>query len=780
MSKGDPASTALIAISICDFLTGFSDSDMLISMKKKFKLQRVGSVFTPIFLSFLLMAMISMLLHSYFSSRLVAENQRDRITIVNLNELEQTSSFIDACLLSVTKSAMASMRSSDIMSLLINPDSGDRAQNFRVIQRLKNIAIETDLIRDVALYIPFSQLVYTMNDQILPATSYLNWPVLQQHVKQMEDIPVFYDEDCHTWIRLSAGRVYIMTNMRTATLIGVLAIELNVEELNRYLTDSLGMENHTYLFNEKNLPMLSAVIECPFLDELDFSGGTLWITGTEEKPAAGRYYYYQSETTGLQYVRRYDNDPMTVPAALWLRTLMPTGAIYLVVGLLFTLYIHRKVYQPFNRLMNLASPGGHKTGGTGLRNQNEIDYLTVNYEELKEENSQANQLLRSISQDVQEQLLCGLILGRHTQEDYLNATLEGIHAPLTGCSRFQVLAGEWTAQSPTPEFPVEYVYPHSIRNVVTACNADCTATVFLVPEPHIWVLVLGFDKGISLLTAATAVSRLEQELQNSLAVLPITCWIGAGKPCSSLMDITYSYKEALTQMRYRRYRGVEGESAPTAQAFACDFSQHVQRICGEIEEKQMEQAQAMFQRVLEEADAYTDPAEAYRQVAEDISRKLIQYHISFESQHLQRILLSREHQESTQELRRCVECFGEESWQRIAANHKKRHHRYIETAKEYIGGHFEDSSLSLMQVSEHVGISAPYLSKLFAEYVGESFSEYLNLQRVSLAKQLLEKTKLSAEEIGYQCGFNSRQSFNRVFKKHTGGTPGQYRDRTRG
>ena len=45
-----------------------------------------------------------------------------------------------------------------------------------------------------------------------------------------------------------------------------------------------------------------------------------------------------------------------------------------------------------------------------------------------------------------------------------------------------------------------------------------------------------------------------------------------------------------------------------------------------------------------------------------------------------------------------------------------------------------------------------------------------------MARQLLQLTTQSIADIGFQAGFNSSQNFTRVFKKHMGMPPGQYRE----
>ena len=56
-----------------------------------------------------------------------------------------------------------------------------------------------------------------------------------------------------------------------------------------------------------------------------------------------------------------------------------------------------------------------------------------------------------------------------------------------------------------------------------------------------------------------------------------------------------------------------------------------------------------------------------------------------------------------------------------------------------------------------------------------NFVNYVNQCRVEKAKLLLTQSKIPTQEVGFRCGFNSLQNFNRVFKRHAGMTPGAYR-----
>lgn len=101
----------------------------------------------------------------------------------------------------------------------------------------------------------------------------------------------------------------------------------------------------------------------------------------------------------------------------------------------------------------------------------------------------------------------------------------------------------------------------------------------------------------------------------------------------------------------------------------------------------------------------------------------------------------------------------------------------IQRAKEYIQKNLSDLNLSLDTVSEHVGMSRVYLSQLFHKVEGINFNTYINMERTKKAKEQLVKTDRKVNEISQECGFSNVKYFNYVFKKMTGVTPVEYRNK---
>lgn len=84
-------------------------------------------------------------------------------------------------------------------------------------------------------------------------------------------------------------------------------------------------------------------------------------------------------------------------------------------------------------------------------------------------------------------------------------------------------------------------------------------------------------------------------------------------------------------------------------------------------------------------------------------------------------------------------------------------------------------NISLHDVAESVFLSPKYISRLFKEKEGMGFHDYKLKLRIDKAKELLQTTALTVNEISYKVGYANVESFVRVFKKVTGNTPGSFR-----
>jgi AraC-like DNA-binding protein len=106
---------------------------------------------------------------------------------------------------------------------------------------------------------------------------------------------------------------------------------------------------------------------------------------------------------------------------------------------------------------------------------------------------------------------------------------------------------------------------------------------------------------------------------------------------------------------------------------------------------------------------------------------------------------------------------------------KKKTPAWAQELKEIIQDHI-DASLSLKELSKGLDINPSYLSREFSRYFDDlSFGEYIRKQRIEKAIALMQIPTHSLTEIAYLTGFSDQSHFTRIFKKHTGQNPSDFR-----
>lgn len=99
---------------------------------------------------------------------------------------------------------------------------------------------------------------------------------------------------------------------------------------------------------------------------------------------------------------------------------------------------------------------------------------------------------------------------------------------------------------------------------------------------------------------------------------------------------------------------------------------------------------------------------------------------------------------------------------------------YVRFAKEYIKENYQ-SNIRLSEIAQAESINPAYLSRIFSEETGETFSDYLIRYRIQIAKELLHNITINVSEVAERVGYNDVKHFSSSFKKIVGISPKDYR-----
>lgn len=88
-----------------------------------------------------------------------------------------------------------------------------------------------------------------------------------------------------------------------------------------------------------------------------------------------------------------------------------------------------------------------------------------------------------------------------------------------------------------------------------------------------------------------------------------------------------------------------------------------------------------------------------------------------------------------------------------------------------------DSTLTLADLTRMVGVNANVLSHVINQGFGMNFNDFINSRRIDdVKRRLVAADGSTVTEIAFDCGFNSKATFNRAFRKLTGMSPKEFQD----
>ncbi len=110
----------------------------------------------------------------------------------------------------------------------------------------------------------------------------------------------------------------------------------------------------------------------------------------------------------------------------------------------------------------------------------------------------------------------------------------------------------------------------------------------------------------------------------------------------------------------------------------------------------------------------------------------------------------------------------------------KEKSRLVDKLQQHMQAHkpYMQPDLTLDELAGQLSVKPKLLSQSINEILQQNFFEFINYYRIEEAKRLLTRPKdkkITVLEVMYEVGFNSKSSFNTLFKKLTGLTPSEFK-----
>ena len=108
---------------------------------------------------------------------------------------------------------------------------------------------------------------------------------------------------------------------------------------------------------------------------------------------------------------------------------------------------------------------------------------------------------------------------------------------------------------------------------------------------------------------------------------------------------------------------------------------------------------------------------------------------------------------------------------------RTRHSQVLEEMQTYLNEHAGDPQIGLHSLADAFRRSPAYVSRFFKEHAGVGMAEYLERVRIDRARNLLSGTGETISRVAGEAGYTSSNTFYKAFKRITGLTPAEYRQR---
>ncbi|RUS42441.1 response regulator [Cohnella sp. AR92] len=314
------------------------------------------------------------------------------------------------------------------------------------------------------------------------------------------------------------------------------------------------------------------------------------------------------------------------------------------------------------------------------------------------------------------------------------------------------------------------------------------ALLFRTREEKLVVILHGTEGEDELYVRAYGMA--EEARHHVEKYLRFTVTIGIGRACSSPEQLPSSYKSAQSALDYRFQLGknrilsindLEGSSAPALPvSLQADWDR---KLSASVKTGAGDEAHRQIGCLIEELKSSRIPIEAAFLQVQKIVLALMNAMQELGAHDAEEL---RERQLWLTEVYRFKTLDEIEGWLKriagelVASVTDKRQlvaRTQIAKATEYIEEHYAEEKLSLQDLCRHTLMSTSYFSLVFKQATGETFIEYLTRVRLEKAKEMLLTTTLKFYEIAAKVGYADPNYFSILFKKHTGSSPRDYREK---
>ncbi|NOU88528.1 helix-turn-helix domain-containing protein [Paenibacillus sp. LMG 31460] len=752
-----------------------------------------------IILLFLSLCIVSTAGLSYFitTNHLEAEVEQ-----TNMSLLHEVNSKLLLVLKAVDAEAMQFLRSRD-MRMFMEDDAADQQDTININTRIGDMLLSNDTIFSIDLY-SYAKKRWSQTNPFQTAEPGIDY----QWINAFERYKGFYQ-----WVgtrKLSldeAGNIRqnVMTLIRSYPLThgdgyrkG--AVAFNVDERSIYnLIKNAIDPSFGYLF------LTDA--EGTILSHADKSligakaGELLW-SQEMNKREEGMFrtkinginrtvFYMKSPYTGWEIISVVSDAELSKPLVQVRNTLFGISIVLLLLAGGMSVVLNSWMFRPVNRVLTNVTKQLQAYGRFEKQDEysaeDEFSGIEVSLSYILADSNRMHRQMRETQPVIKWRLVMDALIGARQNPSELLPSLEAIGYPLH-VQQYMVMTVEFDRKSVIATPQDLQLYSYALCNVAEEMINSEYRGVAIEARDGMVVIIISFDEadGEANLLRTLAVAELiksyvEEQFKQTIS-------IGLGRLTQDLGMLQQSYHDAMSALSYKMILG--GNAIISSEDIREPASGEFMRLLGMTDgivdslrltdsEKMAKQTERWFGEM------------AGSGAAPDMIRQLVVHFMMkaakvvgeidpalLEEAPSHRLFDLLSQYESIHELSDYViEQLARYAGQIEERRSNRERNDVVERITAFIDAHYMHSDLSLNYLASEFKLSVSHVSRIFKEHTERNFIDYLMDIRMRKAKELLACTEMLIRDVSGAVGYTNVNSFVRIFKKSTGVTPGEYRER---
>jgi len=766
---------------------------------------KLNSVFIKIIISLMAFSIVLILATNYIIYNQSTAMLREQTYNAHLNMLSKTGENIDQIFSQIEELEKQLEQNSAIINAMVVPGMHHYARNHEIVKYLQNIVSSNEYIHSIYVYVPYNNAVFSSSGGIYELKDFYDneWiygynsnpdSVRQYDVRKVPDV---------NGVEMQCVTVFKdFPNVFRARL-GQIIINLDADKLyNKMQAEGINLGGEIFALDEDGKIMLHQD-KSKLGKNLEQYGYMLNIQGHDKGYLLDKIgststllFYISSVRTGWKFIYSIPLGNFGIDLNTIIRIILINTTICIMLSLLLSFFITKKIYNPVQRLIALVlnHNGRHDTGCNNNETvRNEYDFLNNAYTHVLNRNSDMEAFFDSVRPVIKEKLFTNILMGKkiNTQEILEKINFLGIGFSMSNFIVMVIQIDNYSEFCGNCDEIQKDLYMNSLIKQIEETTIVKYKCVCVEVEEEKVAVIINFNEDASLMKIKEESTAIANDIKSKIeSCFPFTVTLGIGRLYKSIDDISLSYKEAKNALNYKLYLGknkvidienVELQPEDQLEELYHYYSEKEKLLINKLKVANKKDVINVINQLFEDIESggnlsYTYVRQALMRIISLMIELIIESGKNVKDIFGEKYDLYKEfsHKETIADIKswlievsmRIIDAIDD-----INISKKQKH---IQKIKDYIQEN-SSSDISLNDIAEHIGLNPAYLSKMFKESFGQNFIDYLNKVRINKAKQLLESTQLSIKDIGFKVGFNTIQNFMRAFKKYEGITPGQYR-----